>query len=133
MDKHIAQWKHNRELLHQLPLSHPDWIVTVVFYTALHAIDALLRFDEVPAVTDHANRMRALTRANRYRKVYQHFHTLYTLSRTVRYMADPAAWIPPGDVNDNVLKRHLYPIENSVQKLMKTDLSLPLIVLKEKV
>jgi len=47
LKQHIAQWKHNRSLIAQIPASHPDWIVTIVFYTAVQAIDAALAFEGI--------------------------------------------------------------------------------------
>ena len=44
---------HNRELIPLLPQSHPDWIVTLAFYTALHAVDALFAADGITGVTSH--------------------------------------------------------------------------------
>jgi len=44
---HITQWKHNRAFLATIPPDYPDWVVTVAFYVALHAVDALLAHDKV--------------------------------------------------------------------------------------
>ena len=41
--KHLDQWKHNRAFSSEISGAYPDWIVTVAFYVALHAVDALLR------------------------------------------------------------------------------------------
>ena len=46
-------------LVPDIPPSHPDWIATVVFYAALHAIDALLAHDGV-TVERHTDRNRLL-------------------------------------------------------------------------
>ena len=121
--KHINQWKHNREFLATIPPRFPDWQVTVAFYVALQAIDALLALDGIH-VTSHEGRNGALMRTNRYDKIFRAYHPLYNLSQTVRYLAEPQKWIPPHEVSETVLAKHLYPIEQSVQKLAKLNLDL---------
>jgi len=126
---HIRQWEHNRALLGLIPRTHPDWIVTVCFYTALHAVDALLAADKVANITSHEARNLVLMRTNRYQAINRKYHPLYSLSRTVRYMADPAHWIPAERIEGDILARYLYPLEQSVQHLMKTRLELGEIML----
>lgn len=126
---HIRQWKHNRELLKSIPREYPDWLVTVTFYVALHAVDALLAHDKVTRVTSHESRNDVLIRTNRYDAIRKRYLPLYDLSRTVRYLADPTRWVPPDQVEGNVIRRYLYPIESSVQRLMSQQLNLPEIVL----
>jgi hypothetical protein len=131
--EHLRQWKHNRELLSSLPPSHPDWIVTVVFYTALQAVDALLAFDKVLGITTHERPNEVLLRTNRYSKINRGHYPLYMLSRTVRYMANPAAWVKVEEMNKRVLP-HLYHVEQSVAHLMGAsfagDFALSPVVLK---
>jgi hypothetical protein len=124
-DSHIRQWKHNREFLVAIPPEYPDWIVTVTFYVALHAVDSLLSHDNVTRVTSHDTRNEVLIHTKRYDGIKGRFLTLYDLSRTVRYLADPAKWVPISQVQKNVIARYLYPIEKSVQTLMGQDLRLP--------
>lgn len=121
---HIEQWKHNRSLLSAIPAEYPDWIVTVTFYTALHAVDALLAHDRV-TVTSHETRNGVLIRTNRYLALNRSYLPLHGLSRTVRYLANPAQWVPRDEVEQNVIRRYLYPIEKSVQNLLGQDLKLP--------
>jgi len=126
---HINQWKHNRLFLASIEPQFHDWIVTAAFYTALHAIDALLAHDNV-VVTNHEGRNRALHLTNRYEFINQKYMPLYGLARTMRYFADPKKWVPTADVQKQVIERYLYPIEKSVQKLLGQDLALAQIVLK---
>jgi hypothetical protein len=51
------------------------------------------------------------------------------MARKVRYLAEPAAWLPHAKLADGVISPYLYPIEKFVQQQMKTDLSLPKIAL----
>lgn len=118
-DDHIRQWKHNRDFLGLIPPDYPDWLVTVTFYVALHAVDALLAHDGVTGVTSHDDRKRVLIYTNRYAGIQRSFLPLYDLSRTVRYLADPAKWVPSDRIQKDVIGRYLYPIEKSVQTLMR--------------
>lgn len=115
---HLQQWKHNRDFLPTVSSSYTDWIVTVTFYTALHAVDALLAADKVARIIDHTSRNDVLMNTNRYLKIWHLYSPLYSLSRTVRYLADPASWVPFSQVQSQVFSRYLYPIEKSVKGLL---------------
>ena len=114
---HLKQWAHNREFLATIAPKYTDWIVTVTFYVALQAVDALLAHDKVRGVTRHEERNEVLMRTNRYDFIQRHFAPLYTLSRTVRYLAAPEQWVRAEDIEKNVWRRYLYPIEESVGRL----------------
>lgn len=129
IESHIKQWKHNRAFLQTIGPAYPDWAVTTVFYTALHAVDALLTTDRVEGVVSHETRNRALMKTNRYAKLWDHYQPLHDLSRTIRYLADPDRWVAWSQIDEGVIRRHLYPIEKSVQRLMRQDLQLPEIIL----
>jgi hypothetical protein len=128
--RHIQQWKHNRSFLPLIDPPYADWIVNVAFYVALHAVDALLAHDRVTGVNSHDARNDVLMRTNRYTQIQRHYMPLYQLSRTVRYLADPRQWVPANQVESQVIKRFLYPIEKSVQNLIGADLQLDPVVLK---
>lgn len=115
---HLQQWKHNRDFLPHIPSSYTDWIVTVVFYTALHAVDALLAADKVPRIIDHHARNAVLMNTNKYLRIWKCYSPLYSLSRTVRYLADPISWVSFSQVQEQVFARYLYPIEKSVKGLL---------------
>lgn len=119
------QWKHNRALLGILPTSHPDWIVTVAFYVALHAADALMAHDGVTRVTSHDTRNNVLITTRRYQQIWRHYQPLHDLSRHIRYLAEPALWVPPEQIPVQVFKRYLLPLEASVEKLLGVRLELP--------
>jgi hypothetical protein len=133
IQSHVAQWKHNRALLPAIPADYPDWQVVVTFYTALHAVDSVLAYDKVERVTSHDARNRVLFQTNRYLQIQQRYMPLYFLSRTIRYLAEPAKWVPADRVKPDVIERYLYPIEASVQRLMGEDLKLSDIVLSQSV
>ncbi len=118
IQSHMSQWVHNRSLLEHIPAKYPDWIVTVAFYTALQAVDALLAYDNVTAYS-HDVRNTTLKQTNRYEHIWKHYYPLYDLSRKVRYLAAPAQWVKYQDIDKNVLRKYLYPIEKSVKTLTK--------------
>lgn len=127
---HINQWKHNRGFLGLIDPGFPDWAVTVAFYTALHAVDALLAHDKVLGIVNHDGRNRTLMQTNRYAHISKYYHPLYGLSRTVRYMASPERWLQWSLIQSKVIAGYLHPIEESVQKLMGSDLHLSAITMK---
>lgn len=121
LQAHLRQWTHNRKFLESIQPDYPDWIVTVAFYVALHAIDAILVHDKVPGIISHAARNDVLMRTNRYEKIFRAYQPLYALSQTVRYLADPSKWVLAEEIEGNVLRRYLYPIEASVFNLLKIE------------
>src|SRR5690242_17215726 len=104
-DNHIRQWKHNRDFLSRVPPGFPDWLVAATFYVALHAIDSLLAHDKVTRINSHKSRNEVLTNTNRYAAIERAYLPLYDLSRTIRYLADPGAWVPEDQVERNVIGR----------------------------
>ena len=117
VQNHINQWLHNRQFIQSISPVYSDWMVTASFYAALHAVDALLLHDNVRGVTSHDSRNRILSLTNRYKKINSLYYPLYDLSRTIRYIAEPAKWVPYSSIEADVLKRFLYPIESSVKAL----------------
>ncbi len=126
---HIRQWRHNRAFVPTIDPQFHDWVITAIFYTALHAVDALLAHDKV-TVTNHEGRNRALMLTNRYEQLHRKYEPLYGLARTIRYFADPVKWVPADQIEKQVIHRYLYPIEKSVQKLMGEDLGLSDVVVR---
>ncbi len=126
---HIQQWKHNRQFASSIEPEYHDWIVTAIFYTAVHAIDTLLAHDKV-VIHNHETRNKALQLTNRYEFINKKYDALYSLCRTIRYLAHPTQWIPADRLQKDVVQRYLYPIEKSVQKLINQDIGLSDLVLK---
>lgn len=67
-DQHVDQWRHNRTFIAEVPKHFHDWAITVAFYTALHAVDALLCHDGI-CIDSHSGRGRALVTNRRYEQV----------------------------------------------------------------
>lgn len=128
-DQHIQQWRHNRAFLGTIQPSYPDWAITAAFYAALHAVSALLAHDQTGRVTSHESRNGILAGNKRYQKIWKHYQPLYSLCRTIRYQANPTQWVPWEQIDKQVIRNYLYPVENSVLKLMQQDLNLPTIQL----
>ena len=76
-------------------------------------------------MTTHGERNRILIHTNRYLQIRKHYLQLYDLSRTIRYLAKQANWTHANVIMAEAIKKLLYPIENSVQKLLKTQYDLP--------
>ena len=55
VEQHLDQWKHNRQFAKSIGSNYRDWQINVVFYTALHVVDAALASLGVQ-VSDHSNR-----------------------------------------------------------------------------
>jgi hypothetical protein len=104
--------------------------VTAAFYTALHAVDALLKKDRVTGIASHDARNRTLMQTNRYAKIWRLYRQLYDLSLMVRYDAEPQMWLPWPMLDAQVLRCYLYPLEASVRKLMGDAGNLPPIVMR---
>lgn len=124
LDAHIAQWQHNRSLIGKIPATHPDWIVTVVFYTTVHAVDAALAAQGI-SVWNHETRFTAIAGVHKMQKIGLLYQPLYDLSRKVRYIADPNAWIKPERIESQVIRGRLFPLEQSVEKLIGAKIDLP--------
>ena len=118
VDQHLVQWQHNRDLLGVLPNTCPDWFVTVSFYATLHLVDALFASDDVDRVQSHGGRNDVLHRTNRYQAIKRAYLPLYDLSKRVRYLADWSTWVTMDQVETQIVKRYVYPIERSVFHLM---------------
>jgi hypothetical protein len=116
--RHLRQWQHNRELLGRLPAECPDWFVTVAFYAVLHVVDALFATDDVDRVRSHGARNDVLLRTNRYQAIKRPYLSLYDLSKRVRYLVDWEGWIRMEQLEADVVKRYVYPIERSAFRLM---------------
>jgi hypothetical protein len=89
VDQHIAQWKHNRRCAQSIDSQFRDWQINVVFYAALHAVDAALNQLGV-RVTDHETRNQAVRNNASLATIRAQYLDLYRISKVTRYDADPA-------------------------------------------
>ena len=120
LEQHVDQWRHNRQLISLIPQTHPDWIATLAFYSALQAIDALLASGGFTP-KDHKQRNDVLCRTNTYAQIWKHYSPLYQICRTVRYIPDPTQWVPFEKIEQTVLQGYLYKVEESVRNLLNKE------------
>jgi hypothetical protein len=117
-DKHVSQWKHNRKFAKTIASEFRDWQINVIFYAALHLVDAaLVRLGQ--NVADHSSRNEQVKINAAFATSRDQYLNLYRISRITRYDADPDKWLPQKyltvtDLVEDLLK----PIENGLGPLL---------------
>jgi|SRR6185437_14924822 len=120
--QHIKQWSHNRKFAKTIDRSFPDWQINVIFYAALHAVDAALATLGV-CVNNHTERNDQVKTNSAFAQIRTQYINLYRISRVTRYDAEPAAWIPPRYLSvDDLVEDLLRPIENNLNEIVGTAL-----------
>lgn len=114
--QHKSKWLHNRQFLGTIADEFPDWMVTVMFYAALHAVENLFAHDGTRTHGGHTARNQTLKTVQRYRNIWRHYRPVFDAARTTRYEVETIFWVPAEDVKTK-LSSHLYAIEASVLKL----------------
>jgi len=89
--EHVEQARRNARLLAamqggDLLAQHPDWVITVAFYTALHLVEAKLARDNMHCVGHEERRPKVSLHLQAIRGRYE---LLYTESRAARYECQP--------------------------------------------
>ena len=82
--RHLAKARENENLadtMAALPDRHPDWEVTMLFYSALHYVDAFLAISDLHP-EDHRERYNLLARSTNFARAYR---TLLRRSMNARY------------------------------------------------
>lgn len=116
--QHLKQWKHNRQFARTIDRKYRDWQVNVVFYTALHLVDAALASLGVN-VTDHSERNQQVRTNGTFAAVRRQYLDLYRISRVTRYDPDPDQWLPQKYLTINDLVNDLLrPIESGLGPLI---------------
>ena len=123
--QHQKQWLHNRAFLKSIvhQPDNSDWITTVAFYTAVHAIQTLLCADGNDRATTHESRSQILYSIPRYKDLIRDFKALYDASRAARY--DCSGWLDSTTVRAELIRNRLYRIEERVNRLGKLNVALP--------
>ncbi len=125
VDQHVAQWKHNRKCAQTVDTVFRDWQITIVFYTALHAVDAALNHRKI-TVANHEARNNAVRTNASLVSIRNKYLDLYRISKVTRYDADPDDWIPKEYLDVPALAAAtLKPIEVEVERLIGRKLNLP--------
>ena len=118
VDQHLAQWKHNRVFVKSIDAKYRDWQVNVIFYTALHAVDAAVAKLGL-RVTDHAERNNIVKTNGSFTAIQRPYMNLYRISRITRYDADPDLWLPREYLTvTDLVNGLLKPIENGLEPLL---------------
>jgi hypothetical protein len=118
VNQHIAQWKHNRKFAKTIDRVYRDWQINVIFYTALHLVDAaLIKLNQ--SVSDHSSRNEQVKTNGAFASVRSQYLNLYRISRITRYDANPDDWLPQEyltvtDLVEDLLK----PIENGLGPIL---------------
>lgn len=95
MQSHIDQALHNEVLLDELNKSHPkyflDWKITIMFYIALHYLEALATKKKIDLGSSHESRNREIHpkhgKMSLGRDAYTAYKRLYDYSQNARYLA----------------------------------------------
>lgn len=120
VDQHIVQWRHNRRFARTIEPQFRDWQINVVFYTALHAVDAAIAKIGL-RVTDHSERIRVVLENDAFAGVRNAYMNLYRISRVTRYDAEPDHWLPQQYLSvSDLVEDLLRPIELGLAPLLGT-------------
>lgn len=89
-DEHVEKAERNEAFAEYLATKskYIDWAVTVLFYAAVHYIDAVLAVSQVHP-EDHKERKAAIAVNDTLKIVYAEYRKLETLSWNARYFAMP--------------------------------------------
>jgi hypothetical protein len=106
-DLHLQQYKHNRELLEIEDLkadksNYPDWIITVLFYCAVHLVEKELSKDNKHNKR-HTDRAVDIVQDTKLSVVADQYNALYMQSRRARYdckIFSPREKFSPKDLKD---------------------------------
>lgn len=130
-DDYLRQWRRNRKCSASLGSEFVDWQITVIFYTALHAINAAAaHLGEKPC--DHKTRNDLVKSNEAFANVRTNYLLLYRLSRFTRYDPDPDSWLPEKFLTAQaVVDQVLTPIENYVEVLIGRKLNLSPLKVKD--
>lgn len=108
-EEHLLKAERNQKFAETLTATqYLDWAVTVLFYAALHYVDAVLAVSGIDP-NDHTERQDAIVRNITLKRIYPEYRTLEVLSRNARYFSlriEPEDWKRAKDAFD-VLRAHI--------------------------
>ena len=101
-----------------------DWAATVIFYTALHIVEALF-FREAARLNrkhghSHEEREQMLKGTGRYKNIYRHYRPLQSASVKARYLdgATFASHMSAKQVQDELIKGHLWKVIQTASRFL---------------
>ena len=113
---HIAKAEANELLAHTLQVSYPDWALTVLFYSALHWVDAVL--DGLNGASVHPQRHRDrhsfIAQDPQLRVFEPEYSSLWNMSENARYYCE---LFFPDDVGF-VLTARFDPVKSECKRLL---------------
>lgn len=129
-DAHVAVVRQNFTLLdgRLIPAvqQHPDWVVTVAFYTALHMVEAMF-FEDLPDhhTSHHSDRQFVLEGA-RYKHIWYDYRPLYSQSRLARYLQTPqgnfiasfSSYVRPHTIVPTFITGHLDKVRHETELII---------------
>lgn len=114
-DAHLKQARHNFSLFQSFDKTkYPDWAVTILFYTALHYVDAFLAGSAIDPGS-HVARDKYIRMVTQLRPLYSHYCFLKNLSHNARYV--PPTSFTTQDISD-LEAIHLAKIRVSLHPLL---------------
>ncbi|HEV59161.1 MAG TPA: hypothetical protein ENN87_16960 [Phycisphaerales bacterium] len=125
-EEHVALACHNLDVLAYLALrpEFSDWMVTVAFYAALHAVEAVLWHKEKKHGQSHDRRESILKHNRTYEKIWRHYRKLKSLSLIARYANDRpdskailfSDYLPQVSAVEKVIRQNLAPLWTAVSR-----------------
>jgi hypothetical protein len=118
--QHISQWKRNRQLLQtDAHRDYPEWKITVAFYCALHAVEALFAHKGWQRCKDHAGRNKFLgDKSNKLLKIWHSYKALFDASHDARYACPEVGKRFNAAVQKDLIQRCLQTVESEVIQMM---------------
>lgn len=125
VDAHLRRAEDNRSFRETIPDKYPNWIVTAVFYEAVHYIEALLVFDGHGSC-DHDSRFDRLRSDRRYSHVRMFYNQLFNLSVRARYEPAPITdAVSLDEIHKKVIGHLLKQVRQSTLRLLGRDPGAP--------
>lgn len=107
---HLEKSKHNETLAEFLATKtqYFDWAVTILFYAAVHYVDAVLSVSRLDPLS-HEQRHSAMGVNDTLRRIFPEYRNLETMSRNARYFALPIRAEDWKSVKDDfdILRAHI--------------------------
>jgi uncharacterized protein (UPF0332 family) len=114
-DAHLKQVAHNLTFFQSFDKNtFPDWAVTILFYSALHYVDAFLATHEIDPGS-HVERDKMLRTVSQLRPLYNDYCFLKNQSHNARY-SPPTPFTP--DIIHQLEHTHLSNIKRTLQAFL---------------
>ncbi len=116
-DQHRIKAERNRQFLGTISVEdHPDWVVVVAFYTAVHIAERLRSAAGHGDSTSHEDRLTYIQ--IEHPDIHTHYHILQNASMLARYQSNAAFFnqFQPEDIPEKIIAQRLVPIEEYVLK-----------------